>query len=191
MLTFGAILLIGVFFVTSSDSGSLVMAMIASGGDIEPKNWLRVFFAVVAALLAVALLLTGGLNALKTAAITTALPFSVVLLMVCWSTVIAFNRERRAYDKAEREVLLEHVGAYYGLEVDAPEQRQSARPWDLVRRIRGGRGRSASTVGGVSTSPDAFPVHTQTVSPDPGIDATLDPAPAETSVDRPEERPGS
>ncbi|WIE75624.1 BCCT family transporter [Curtobacterium sp. MCSS17_007] len=191
VLTFGAILLIGVFFVTSSDSGSLVMAMIASGGDIEPKNWLRVFFAVVAALLAVALLLTGGLNALKTAAITTALPFSVVLLMVCWSTVIAFNRERRAYDKAEREVLLEHVGAYYGLEVDAPEQRQSGRPWDLVRRIRGGRGRPASTVGGVSTSPDAFPVHTQTVSPDPGIDATLDPTPTETPGDRAEERPGS
>ncbi len=41
VLTFGAILLIGVFFVTSSDSGSLVMAMLASGGDIEPKNWLR------------------------------------------------------------------------------------------------------------------------------------------------------
>ncbi|RUQ07161.1 BCCT family transporter [Curtobacterium sp. HSID17257] len=191
VLTFGAILLIGVFFVTSSDSGSLVMAMIASGGDIEPKNWLRVFFAVVAALLAVALLLTGGLNALKTAAITTALPFSVVLLMVCWSTVIAFNRERRAYDKAEREVLLEHVGAYYGLEVDAPEQRQSGRPWDLVRRFRGGRGRTAPAVGGVSTSPDAFPVHTQTVSPDPGIDATLDPAPGETSVGRSDERSGS
>ena len=81
VLTFGAILLIGVFFVTSSDSGSLVMAMIASGGDIEPKNWLRVFFALVAALLAVALLLTGGLDALKTAAITTALPFSIVLLL--------------------------------------------------------------------------------------------------------------
>ncbi|WP_205967269.1 BCCT family transporter, partial [Pseudomonas viridiflava] len=107
-------------FVTSSDSGSLVMAMIASGGDIEPKNWLRVFFAGVAALLAVALLLSGGLNALKTAAITTALPFSIVLLLTCWSTIIAFTRERRAYDKAEREVLLEHVGAYYGLEVEAP-----------------------------------------------------------------------
>lgn len=172
VLTFGAILLIGVFFVTSSDSGSLVMAMIASGGDIEPKNWLRVFFALVAALLAVALLLTGGLNALKTAAITTALPFSIVLLMTCWSTIIAFNRERRAYDKAEREVLLEHVGAYYGLEVDAPAERQGTGPWNLVRRLRG---RRAAPAAPVSTSPDAFPVHTDAVSPDPGIDVTLDP----------------
>jgi choline/glycine/proline betaine transport protein len=144
VLTFGAILLIGVFFVTSSDSGSLVMAMIASGGDIEPRNWLRVFFAILAALLAIALLLTGGLDALKTAAITTALPFSVVLLLTCWSTVIAFSRERRAYDKAERDVLLEHVGAYYGLEVDGPAERRArglARPWEVLRR----RGRGGAT----------------------------------------------
>jgi len=137
VLTFGAILLIGVFFVTSSDSGSLVMAMIASGGDIEPKNWLRVFFAGVSALLAVALLLTGGLTALKTAAITTALPFSVVLLLTCWSTIIAFTRERRAYGRAERALLLERVGEYYGLEVDAPGERSlgngSAQPWRKLR----------------------------------------------------------
>jgi len=180
VLTFGAILLIGVFFVTSSDSGSLVMAMIASGGDIEPKNWLRVFFAVVAALLAVALLLTGGLNALKTAAITTALPFSIVLLMTCWSTVIAFTRERRAYDKAEREVLLEHVGAYYGLEVDAPTERTAGRPWDAVKnRLRGRVGRRPL----VSTSPDAFPVHPEAVSPDAGIDERLDPPARQETAD--------
>ncbi|GAA1430289.1 BCCT family transporter [Microlunatus lacustris] len=144
IVTFGAILLIGVFFVTSSDSGSLVMAMIASGGDIEPKTWLRVFFATSAALLAVALLLAGGLDALKTAAITTALPFSVVLLLTCWSTTIALSRERRAYDKAERDVLLEHVGAHYGLEVDGPAEagahRSPARPFGRVRRrMRGDR----------------------------------------------------
>ena len=170
VLTFGAILLIGVFFVTSSDSGSLVMAMIASGGDIEPKNWMRVFFALVAALLAVALLLTGGLDALKTAAITTALPFSIVLLLTCWSTIIAFTRERRAYDKAERDVLLEHVGQYYGLEVEAPSERGGflgSLPGPLRaarRRVLGGRGSSAAPL---VTTPSA-------VSTDPAIDARLD-----------------
>jgi choline/glycine/proline betaine transport protein len=172
-------LLIGVFFVTSSDSGSLVMAMIASGGDIEPKNWLRVFFALVAALLAVALLLTGGLDALKTAAITTALPFSIVLLLTCWSTIIAFNRERRAYDKAERDVLLEHVGAYYGLEVDAPGRaggKGLARPWEAVkRRVRGAR---ADSVSGPEASASAVvaepPLRVDVVSPDPAIDGRLD-----------------
>lgn len=186
VLVFGAILLIGVFFVTSSDSGALVMAMIASGGDIEPKNWLRVFFAFVSALLAVALLLSGGLDALKTAAITTALPFSVVLLLTCWSTIIAFTRERRAYDRAEREVLLEHVGAYYGLEVDGPSERtpRSAfgRPWAAVKkRVRGGSGPS-----GVAALDDV-PVRPQTVSPDPAVDASLDDEPAGESAPRPTE----
>jgi choline/glycine/proline betaine transport protein len=118
VLIFGAILLIGVFFVTSADSGSLVMAMLATGGQIEPKNWIRVFFAIVTSLVAVGLLLSGGLDALKTAAITTALPFSVVMILMCWSLVIAFGRERRAYERAERAVLLEHIGDFYGLEVD-------------------------------------------------------------------------
>jgi choline/glycine/proline betaine transport protein len=186
VLVFGAILLIGVFFVTSSDSGALVMAMIASGGDIEPKNWLRVFFAFVSALLAVALLLSGGLDALKTAAITTALPFSVVLLLTCWSTIIAFTRERRAYDKAEREVLLEHVGAYYGLEVDGPSERtpRSAfgRPWAAVKkRVRGGSGPSGAAV------LDDVPVRPQSVSPDPAVDASLDDEPAAESARRPAE----
>src|SRR5690606_9676645 len=89
VLTFGAIILIAVFFVTSSDSGSLVMSMISTGGQTEPRNWIRIFFASVTALVAIALLLSGGLNALKTAAITTALPFSIVMILMCWSTVVA------------------------------------------------------------------------------------------------------
>ncbi len=177
VLTFGAILLIGVFFVTSSDSGSLVMAMIASGGDIEPKNWLRVFFAGVSALLAVALLLTGGLNALKTAAITTALPFSIVLLLTCWSTVIAFTRERRAYDRAERALLLERVGEYYGLEVEAPAERGVrtglGRPLQVIaRRLRPARGTARPEV---AVEPDP-PVRTADVSPDSALDPRLDDA---------------
>ncbi|OII15388.1 choline transporter [Curtobacterium sp. MCBA15_009] len=186
VLTIGAILLIGVFFVTSSDSGALVMAMISSGGDIEPRNWLRVFFAFVSALLAVALLLSGGLDALKTAAITTALPFSVVLLLTCWSTIIAFTRERRAYDKAEREVLLEHVGAYYGLEVEEPTERGGrggpgagglgglTRPWAAVkRRVRGARpGAPEAPV--AADAVEDFPVRTEHVSEDPALDAALD-----------------
>ncbi|MFJ7288082.1 BCCT family transporter [Curtobacterium sp. NPDC098951] len=193
VLTFGAILLIGVFFVTSSDSGSLVMAMIASGGDIEPKNWLRVFFAGVSALLAVALLLTGGLNALKTAAITTALPFSIVLLLTCWSTVIAFTRERRAYDRAERALLLERVGEYYGLEVDGPADRGVhtgiGRPWQALRhRLRPARsseerGRSDRQARpDVALEPDPL-IHTEAVSPDPALDPRLDVATAREDED--------
>jgi len=120
VLTFGVILLITIFFVTSSDSGALVMGMIATGGQINPRKWVRTFFTLITALLSISLLLAGGLRALQTAAIIIALPFSVVMLMICWSTIIAFSRERRAYELARRAQLVDQIGEYYGLEVEAP-----------------------------------------------------------------------
>ena len=119
IVSIGAILLLAIFFITSADSGALVMGMIATGGKPEPQRWIRIFFVAVTALLAIALLLSGGLNALQTAAITIALPFSVVMLLMCWSTVVAFSRERRAYAKAERAQFIDKIGDYYGLEVEA------------------------------------------------------------------------
>lgn len=119
IVTIGVILLIAIFFVTSADSGALVMGMIATGGQQNPKRWIRTFFVVVTAALAIALLLAGGLTALQTAAITIALPFSVVMLLICWSTVVAFIRERRAYARAERAQLIDKIGDYYGLEVES------------------------------------------------------------------------
>lgn len=120
VLTAGVLLLITIFFVTSADSGALVMGMIATGGDITPRRWVRVFFTLTTAVLAGALLLTGGLQALQTAAIIIALPFSVVMLLMCWSTVVAFTRERRAYERAARAQFVDQIGEYYGLEVEEP-----------------------------------------------------------------------
>ena len=135
ILVIGAIVLIAIFFITSADSGSLVMAMIATGGQIEPKGWIRVFFTCITSLLAIALLLSGGLEALKTAAIIIALPFSIVMIAICWATVVAFNRELRAYDRAERAAMVDRIGDYYGLEVEEPTERGIfARPLDKLRR---------------------------------------------------------
>ena len=69
----------------------------------------------------------------STAAITMALPFSVVMILIAWATVIAFSRERRAYERAERDLLIDRVGDYYGLEVEEPVQR-APRPLDFWRR---------------------------------------------------------
>ncbi|KQR21656.1 BCCT family transporter [Microbacterium sp. Leaf151] len=122
-LSIGFLVLIGIFFVTSADSGALVMGMIATGGEEEPKRWVRVFFTLATSLIAFALLLAGGLTALQAAAISIALPFSLVLLAICWATVVAFRRELRAYDKAERAQLRDSIGEHYGLEVEEPNQR--------------------------------------------------------------------
>ncbi len=135
VLTIGVIVLIGIFFITSSDSGALVMGMIATGGQLEPPRWVRTFFTLATAVLAVALLLTGGLVALQTAAIIIALPFSIVMLLICWSTVVAFARERRAYDRAARAQFVDHIGEYYGLEVEAPTEEGVLHEPTWMRRI--------------------------------------------------------
>ncbi|WP_454044511.1 BCCT family transporter [Cellulosimicrobium sp. Marseille-Q8652] len=113
VLSVVAIVLIVVFFVTSSDSGSLVVDMLASGGNPNPPTWSRIFWAVLAGLLAIALLLAGGLSALQTAAILIALPFSVVLVGMAVSTVKALRVEHAALLRAERRAartaLTEHV----------------------------------------------------------------------------------
>ncbi len=151
VVTIGALLLITIFFITSADSGALVMGMIATGGQQNPKRWIRAFFVLVTAALAIALLLAGGLTALQTAAITIALPFSVVLLLICWATMLAFVRERRAYARAERAQLIDRIGDYYGLEVESHDERGilDVQPrWvrALQRRFRAREGRESPRV---------------------------------------------
>jgi choline/glycine/proline betaine transport protein len=80
-----AILVVITFFVTSSDSGSLVIDIITAGGNTEPPKVQRIFWAVTEGLVAAALLIGGGLVALQTAAIATGLPFAVVLLGMCYA----------------------------------------------------------------------------------------------------------
>jgi len=79
-----ATILVVTFFVTSSDSGSLVIDTITSGGHDNPPVWQRVFWAFSEGVVAAVLLLAGGLSALQTAAIAAALPFTVIMLFVCY-----------------------------------------------------------------------------------------------------------
>ncbi|WP_438961366.1 BCCT family transporter [Nonlabens sp.] len=78
------ILIIG-FFVTSSDSGSLVIDSLTSGGKIEAPVGQRIFWAVTEGVVAAVLLLGGGLGALQTASIATGLPFALILIVMCYS----------------------------------------------------------------------------------------------------------
>ncbi|NER21228.1 MAG: BCCT family transporter [Symploca sp. SIO1C2] len=79
------VLLVVTFFVTSSDSGSLVVDNLTSGGKLDSPVPQRIFWAVMEGVVAAVLLLGGGLGALQTASITTGLPFSIVLLVMCFS----------------------------------------------------------------------------------------------------------
>jgi choline/glycine/proline betaine transport protein len=85
---------ITVFFVTSSDSGSFVIDMIASGGSLNPPVGLRVFWALTEGAVAATLVLAGGLVALQAAAIATGLPFTIVLIIVMLGIFKGLRSER-------------------------------------------------------------------------------------------------
>ncbi|MEC5214241.1 choline/glycine/proline betaine transport protein [Polaromonas sp. CG_9.5] len=79
-----AILLIGVFFVTSADSGAFVVDAIASRGNPRSPVWQRLFWAAVLGVTATVLLLAGGLGALQALTLVTALPVAVIMLALCY-----------------------------------------------------------------------------------------------------------
>lgn len=90
------IVLVIVFFVTSSDSGSLVVDTITAGGKLEAPVAQRIFWASFEGLVAIALLVGGGLEALRAAAISTGLPFAIVLLLMCVSLMLGLRQEFKA-----------------------------------------------------------------------------------------------
>ncbi|QLF71193.1 BCCT family transporter [Peteryoungia desertarenae] len=93
--SFIGIVLVIVFFVTSSDSGSLVIDTIAAGGKVNAPVPQRVFWATFEGLVAIALLLGGGLAALQAMAVSTGLPFALVLLGATFALVKGLMAEPR------------------------------------------------------------------------------------------------
>ncbi len=89
------IVLVVVFFITSSDSGSLVIDTITAGGKVNSPVPQRVFWASIEGVIAIALLLGGGLVALQAMAVSTGLPFTIVLLVGCISIVKGLMSEPR------------------------------------------------------------------------------------------------
>lgn len=80
VLSFVALLMVIVFFVTSADSGALVIDMLAAGGRTDTPAYQRAYWSILVGIVAVALLLTGGLKTLQAATIASAFPFTIILL---------------------------------------------------------------------------------------------------------------
>lgn len=111
LLSAVAVVLVLIFFVTSSDSGSLVVDMLASGGDPDPPTWSRVLWSLVEGIVAIALLLAGGLAALQTGAILVSVPFSVIMVLMCWATYRAFKQDERIRVDLETSKSYQQVGS--------------------------------------------------------------------------------
>ncbi|MFT5660405.1 MAG: choline/carnitine/betaine transport [Sulfurimonas sp.] len=109
--SFIAIILVAVFFVTSSDSGSLVIDHLTSGGKLTSPTAQRIFWAILEGVIAAVLLLGGGLSTLQSVAISTALPFAIVILFIIYALYVGFSEEQYIEDSVSdriEEVEQEH-----------------------------------------------------------------------------------
>lgn len=88
-----AVILVAVFFITSADSGSLVIDTIASGGADETPRWQRVYWCLLLGAVAALLLLAGGLGALQAATLVAALPFTVIMILLATGLVRQMNAD--------------------------------------------------------------------------------------------------
>lgn len=125
-----AMILIVLWFVTSSDSGSFVIDMLTAGGDTDPPKVQRVFWAITEGAVASVLLLAGGLNALQAAAVVAGFPFAVVCLFILiglfkalrWDTLMVYRHNQRYRDDEEADHAMppELPGELYGAEPTPP-----------------------------------------------------------------------
>ncbi len=79
-----AIVMVGIFFITSADSGILVMNSIASGNKTNTPQWQNIFWGILLAVISISLLSAGGIPSLQTMTLVTALPFGLIMLLLCF-----------------------------------------------------------------------------------------------------------
>ena len=113
------IVLVVLFFITSSDSGSLVQNMLTAGGHPNPPTWSRILFSVLEGAIAIGLLLAGGLEGLQAASLATALPFSIIMVFMAIAVYRGLRLDSALATQAQLErrmkLFSEHVGDVYQL----------------------------------------------------------------------------
>lgn len=98
-LSWLAIVLIGVFFVTSADSGAFVIDTIASRGAMHSPVWQRLFWAAVLGATAAILMLAGGLKALQAMTLVAALPVAIIMVLLCYGLWRGMSADRAHYSR--------------------------------------------------------------------------------------------
>ena len=104
------ILMVVIFFVTSSDSGAVVIDMMSSYGDDRTPLWRRVYWSFLIGVVALVLMLAGGLKTLQTVTIVTALPFAVLLLLGCYGLLKALKIDNTKKESQAQTTLTPKTG---------------------------------------------------------------------------------
>ncbi|MCM3569460.1 BCCT family transporter [Neobacillus mesonae] len=105
IMSYIAIFLIGTFFITSADSATFVLGMQSTGGSLNPPNRVKLTWGVIQSASAAVLLWAGGLEALQTASIIAAFPFTIIMILMIFSLVKSLKVEKKVF----REKLIRRI----------------------------------------------------------------------------------
>jgi glycine betaine transporter len=107
MLSILAIILVVTFFVTSADSATFVLGMFSSDGSLNPSTTIKLTWGIILSVTSIVLLLSGSLSTLQTASIAAAFPFSIIMVVMCYSLLKGLRIEMdQTGTKQETEKIL-------------------------------------------------------------------------------------
>lgn len=104
VLSLVSILLIAIFFITSADSATFVLGMQTTGGSLYPPYQIKLVWGVIQSATAAVLLWQGGLNALQTASIIAALPFSIIMILIVFSLMKTLKADAANIERKKEKV---------------------------------------------------------------------------------------
>ena len=99
VLSIVAIVLLIIFFITSADSATFVLAMLTSGGNLEPKNSKKIFWGISIAIVAFVLIMSGSISVIQTVSIVIAFPYLFILILLCISLVLGLKSDLNEHAK--------------------------------------------------------------------------------------------
>jgi glycine betaine transporter len=84
---------VAIYYITVADTATFVLGMLSEGGTLNPSNKIKMTWGVIQSALAAVLLFAGGLNVLQTASIAAALPFAIIMVVMCFSLLRGLKNE--------------------------------------------------------------------------------------------------
>ena len=106
LLSILSLFLICVFLVTSADSATFVLGMMTSDGDLNPSLFSKLVWGTLIAAISAVLIISSGLQGLQTASLVAALPFTVILIIMCVNLFKSLRQEMRAVEVRKEHKLL-------------------------------------------------------------------------------------
>ena len=105
LLSIISIIVLLIFFITSADSAIFVIGMMSSKGDLNPKNYRKILWGIILDLFAIILLITGGLDSVKTISVAASFPFLFILIAICISIQKVLSSQIKIKDKDKKKSL--------------------------------------------------------------------------------------